>query len=263
MANRFNFTGRRRILESQAKVHVTKDAKPLKVILEQTFSSSSHYKPDDRVMLEAIRRTRRERQELGVIGNLKKDTTVEFAMFADGNEVYYRLSVVDPQTNRLKGMAKRLKDADREQKPTDLDPILPVALSQNEDELGHRFWMVRFTGSEGPTLVISSRKFASYEPVKSAEFRAFVWPEALRQVLTYAYIQCWDGFPSWAGKWKTFAEQMLGEPGAPEAEPQSPDGDYMMKTADWIDAVVRKFAIRFNLAAVTIKNLTRSEDGNV
>lgn len=263
MANRFNFTGRRRILESQAKVHVVKDAKPLKVILEQTFSASSHYNSDDRVMLEAIRRTRRERQELGLIGCLQKETMVEFSMFEDGNEAYYRLSVVDPQTNRLKGMAKRLKDADREQKPTDLDPILPVSLSQDEDELGNRFWMVRFTGSEGPTLVISRRKFASFEPVKSAEFRAFVWPEALRQVLTYAYIQRCYGFPQWEAKWKTFAEQMLGEPGAPDAEPQMPDENYMEETANWIDAVVRRFASRFNLASVTIKNLTRSEDGNV
>lgn len=263
MANRFNFTGRRRILESQAKVHVIKDAKPLKVVLEQTFSSSGYYKPDDRVMLEAIRRTRRERCEIGVIGSLQKETEIEFPMFADGNEAYYRLSVVDPQTNRLKGMAKRLTNADKEQKPTDLDPILPVALSQDEDELGSRFWMVRFTGSEGPTLIISSKKFASYEPVKSAEFKAFVWPEVLRQVLSHAFIQCWDGFPEWAVKWKVFSEQMLGEPGAPTAEPKVPDSTYMIKTTEWIDAVVRKFASHFNLASVTIKNLTRAEDGNV
>lgn len=263
MANRFNFTGRKRILESQAKIHVLKGVKPLKVVLEQTFSGSSIYTPEDRVMLEAIRRTRRERCELGSIGALQKNTEAEFKMFDDDMEVYFRLSVVDPQTNRLKGMAKRLKNADREQKPADLDPILPVALSQDEDELGSRFWMVRFNGSEGPVLVISGKKFSSYEPVKSADFRAFVWPEALRQVLTYAFIQSWEGFPEWSQRWKTYTSQMLGVLGAPENEPDSPDTEYMTNTARWIDTCVRRFAVVNNLSSVTIKNLTRTEDGNV
>lgn len=263
MANRFNFTGRKRILESQAKIHVLKETKPLKVIFEQTFSGASFYDCNDRVMLEAIRRTRKERCDLGTIGGLKKETPVEFRMFPDGKEVYYRVSVVDQSTKRLKGMAKRLTDADREQRPTDLDPILPVALSQDEDNLGSRFWMVRFSEGEGPVLVISSKKFASYEPVKSAEFRAFVWPEALRQVLSYAFMQCWESFPSWSEKWAIFATQILGVAGAPENEPESPDSTYMENTSNWIDETVRAFASRFNLSAITIKNLTSTEDGNV
>ena len=87
MAFRFNFTGRKRVLEAEAKVHVVKDAKPLKVVLEQTFSGKSIYSPDDIVMLEAIRRTKLRRFSLGTVGNLQHETIAEFPDFADGKEV--------------------------------------------------------------------------------------------------------------------------------------------------------------------------------
>ena len=59
MAFRFNFTGRNRVREAEAQIHVVKDVKPLKVVLEQTFSTSGRhiYDDNDIVMLEAIRRT--------------------------------------------------------------------------------------------------------------------------------------------------------------------------------------------------------------
>ncbi len=267
MAYRFNFTGRKRVLEAEAQIHVIKDVTPLTVRLEQTFSSSDRhfYDNNDIVMLEAIRRTKLRRFPLGTVGALQKNTIAEFPDFPDGKEVYYRLRIVDPVTHKLKGLAKTLKDADKEQKPSDLEPLLPVALSQPNDGLGNRFWMVRCDG-ESPELIISSKKFDSYEPVKSSEFRALVLPEVLREVLIYAFIHSASSSgrfpPEWAEKWETFVAVNLGVGGGPEPPPNGLDDNYIQKTLQWIDDAVRKFADNSRLSEIIIKNLTTTEESN-
>ena len=266
MAYRFNFTGRKRVLEAEAQIHVIKDITPLKVRLEQTFSSSSRhfYSDNDIVMLEAIRRTKLRRCFLGKVGELQKDTIAEFPDFSDGKEVYYRLRIVDPITHKLKGLAKTLKDADKEQTPADLEPLLPVALSQSDDGLGNRFWMVN-CDSESPVLIISSKKFDSYEPVKSPEFRALVLPEVLREVLIYAFIHSASSgsFPEWAEKWKIFVSVNLGVvDGRPDTPPDELDENYIQKTLRWIDNAVRQFADNSQLSTIFIKNLTTTEENH-
>ncbi len=263
MAFRFNFTGRKRVLEAEAKIHVIKDAKPLKVRLEQTFSGRSQYAPGDMVMLEAIRRTKLQRCSLGSIGNLQNDA--EFSAFPNGKEVYFRLRIIDPTTHRLKGLAKALKDADKEQIPTDIEPLLPVALSQPADGLGDRFWKMRLEQESDPVLIISSKKFSSYDPVKSVEFKALILPEVLRQVLAYAFILSSPSgdFPEWSAKWKTFVSINLGVDGCPEKCPGQDDLEsYISETSRWIDDACRAFARYINLSDAAIKNLTGTEDGN-
>ena len=145
-----------------------------------------------------------------------------------------------------------------------MEPLLPVALSQSEDNMGSRFWKVRLEQNNYPVLVISSKKFNSYEPVKSAEFKALVQPEVLRQVLTSAFILSapTGGFPEWAEKWRTYVSVNLGVRGCPEAAPSSVDESYITEVSKWIDDAVRSFADHFNLSSVSIKNLTTTEDGN-
>ena len=261
MAYRFNFTGRKRVLEADAKIHVVKDANPLKVVLEQTFSLRNLYDANDIVLLEAIRRTKLRRYNLGTVGELQQNVIAEFPGFSDGEEVHYRLRIVDPTTHKLNGLAKKLHDADKTQKPTDLESLLPVAFSQPSDGLGNRFWMVNYDNS-GPVLIISSKKFGSHEPVRSPEFKALVLPEVLREVLTYAFIHsALEGYPEWAENWKTFVAVNLGVGGCPE-EPRTLDDGYIRDVSQWIDDAVRAFADYTNISAISIKNLTVTEDGN-
>ena len=264
MAFRFNFTGRKRVLEAEAKVHVIKGAKHLKVRLEQTFSNKNYYSPSDIVVLEAIRRTKLRRYPLGTIGDLQSETIAEFPDFLDGKEVYFRLRVFDPATHILKGLAKNLRNGDCDQKPTDLEPLLPVALSQPDDTIGNRFWMVKLSQGSSPVLIISSNKFNSYEPVKSAEFKALVLPEVLREILIYAFIHSvpTGGFPDWSEKWRVFVGENLGVLGCPENPPDKFDESFITGTLQWVDDAVRAFADYTNLSSLTIKNLTNTEDGN-
>ena len=261
MAYRFNFTGRKRVLEADAKINVVKDASPLKVVLEQAFSHRNLYDAKDIVMLEAIRRTKLRRCKLGTIGELQQKMIAEFPGFSDGEEVYYRLRIIDPVTHKLKGLAKRLINAEKGNKPADIEPLLPVAFSQPDDGLGNRFWMIDYD-STGPVLILSNKKFGSHEPVKSPEFKALVLPEVLREVLTYAFIHsALEGYPEWAEKWKSFVAVNLGVVGGPE-EPKTFDESYIQDTLRWIDDAIRAFADYTNISAISIKNLTITEDGN-
>ena len=263
MAFRFNFTGRKRVLEAEAQIHVIKEDEPpgqpghLKVVLEQTFTSSGRhiYDKSDIVMLEAIRRTKLRRCSLGTVGELQKDTIADFPDFPNGKEVYYRLRIVDPVTHKLKGLAKTLKDADREQKPTDVESLLPVERSQDDDELGNLFWKVKFE-SEGPVLIISSKKFDSNELVKSPEFRALVLPEVLREVLIEAFIHSVpsSGDSEWVDNWKTFVAVNLGVEGGPENEPDALDENYIRETKRWIDDAGRSFADKYQLSTIERDN---------
>ena len=91
---------------------------------------------------------------------------------------------------------------------------------------------------------------------------ALVLPEALREVLTYAFIHsALEGYPEWADDWKTFVTINLGIGGAPE-EPKTLDESYIRDVSDWIDDAVRAFADYNHLSTISIKNLTVTEDGN-
>lgn len=258
MPQRFNFTGRKRILETQAKIHVIKEAKPLKICLEQTFANN--YSSDDIVIIEAIRRTKKERVPLGSVSQIAPQNAISFKSFQDGNEVFFRISVVDPLTNKLKGLAKRLRDADKNQNPSNVRSILPVALSQEEDEMGDCFWTLKYSEAN-PLLLLSSKKFSSFEPLKSAEFKALVWPEILRQILVYIYIIRWDDFPEWEEDWKKYVEENIGMPGAPV--PQSTFNDeYIGKVIDWIDQAVKMFAQHENLSSIVIPNFNTNGEND-
>lgn len=259
MAFRFNFTGRKRIKVEEAKIKVVKNATPLKIRLEQFFSSSPIYNADDEVLIDAVSSTRLERLSLGKIGELQRETSVEFKSFYDAKKVSFNIRVVDVKTKRLKGLAKKLKDSSRASTPADVESIFPVSLSHPEDNIGNRFWMLRLSDAEDPVLIISSKKFKGYEAVTSPEFKSLVLPEALRQILTYAFIQRWSNFPAWTEKWIKFIYEMSGNTNGPIESPTHLDDAYMEQTLLWIDDVIREFANYINLSDITIKNLTASE----
>lgn len=256
MAYRFNYTHRKRIREAQAIVRVLKGETPLRVTLEQTFSDG--YDAESNVVLEAIRRTKAQRIFLGKIKELERFCSIEFSDFVDSDGVYFRVKVLNSVSRKVEGLAKQLKDANEKRDPTDSESLLPVAFDQPEDNLGDRFWMVKCSDVQSPVLILSRRKFSGFSPVTSQEFQALVLPEVLRQILSFAYIQKWRDYPTWEIQWRRFVEERLGCPGAPSS-PETPDEEYMERTAQWIDDAVNCFSKRFNLKDITIKGLTNEE----
>lgn len=259
MAFRFNYTNRKKILTSDIEVRVLKATSPLKIYLHLDLSNYRDFGPTDIVVIEALCRTKAERVELGPLEKLNQEKmAVEFPEFSDGLDVHYRFKIIDSKTRRIKGLAEEIHNADRPPKPADLEPLFPISFAQPEDGLKERFWKVSFSEQNNPILLLSKEKFQSRDCVKSNEFKAFVWPQALRDVLVHAFVVGVAGNVSWQDKWKAYAVERLGADVPPDAKLFDEDSaTYLDSIEKWIDDVVALFSSHFALGAITIKNLTK------
>ena len=250
MAFRFNYTHRERILLSDVSVSVEHGSQPLKVYLVTQLGNYKTFMTSDRVVLEALRRTKSQRKEIGSVGELGEKKAVVFDEFPNGEDVYYRLKIVDSATPIIKGMAEKIQRADKPDRETPMEGILPVQFADPSDGLKEQLWGVSFSPS-GPVLLLTPGKIRNKECVKSQEFKALVWPQVLKTVLTYAFLVCGENTPEWAEDWKKFAEAK----GA--GSPPEWTGDNAIEIFDWINEVVANFSEYAHLGAVEIKNITK------
>ena len=260
MAFRFNYTDRRKINLSEVEIRTVPGEPRLTVYLACDFKAAK-YAAEDVLVVEAYRFTKAQRKELGALGSLANKTKIVFDAFADATQVKYRLKVVDPVTKKLKSLAKSVRPSDKPEQPSDLEPILPVAIADAEDGLGDAFWKVGFpAAANGPVLFLNGRQL-THESVKSNEFKALVWPAALADVLTEIVIRNASSYPSWAAKWMTFVNDVLGVGDAPEEwNPEKEEfASYVRTAADWIDSARCAFAAHFALRSVSIKGLTKED----
>lgn len=251
MAFRFNYTKREKILLSDVSVIVDHAAKPLKVFLTANLDGYKAFVPEDRVVLEALRRTKSQRVALGTVAELGEKKAVEFDEFPDGEDVYYRLKIVEAASPRIKGMAEEIHRADKPDKQTPMQGILPVQFAQPEDGLKEEFWRVAFQAT-GPVLLLSKEKLRNKECVKSPEFKALVWPQVFRNVLIRAFLASGKEPPEWAEDWKTFAEAK-GAGSPPEWQGEQSFDEIM----SWIDEAVANFTEHIHIGAVELKGITK------
>ena len=253
MAFRFNYTNRERIRLSDVSVSVEHSVKPLKVFLVAKLDAYKSFANNDRVVLEAIRRTKAQRKDLGTVAGLGEKKAVEFEEFPDGEDVYYRLKVVDANTPRIKGMAEKITRADKPDQQTPMQGIFPVQFADPADGLKEQFWKVYYSSS-GPVLLLAPEKVRNKDCVKTAEFKALVWPQALHNVLTYAFLICGDNPPEWAEDWAKFAEAR-GAGKAPEWT--TGESTNLREIHDWIEQAVACFSEFARLGSVEIKGITK------
>ena len=250
MAHRFNYTQRERIRLEHVSVSVAHDTSPLKVYLVAQLGAYKTFADNDRVVLEAIRRTKAQRKDLGLVSTLGEKKEVVFDEFSDGEDVYYRLKVVDAASPRIKGMAEEIHRADKPDPQTPMQGILPVQFADPTDGLKEQFWKIDFQ-STGPVLLLAPGKVRNKECVKTPEFRALVWPQAMRNILTFAYLICADDTPEWADNWGKFAEAK----GA--GKPPEWDEKNLLEIHEWIDQAVACFSEHARLNTVEIKGITK------
>ena len=260
MAYRFNYTKRKKIVLSDVEVRVASAVSPLKVFLVANLEDYGEFSPEDKAVLEAIRRTKSQRFELGPVSSLAGKRECSFPDFADGEDVYYRLKIVDATTRRIKGLAEEIHRADRPDKPLPLKSIFPVQWADPSDGIGDQFWSVSFSGSF-PVLLLSKSKFQNKDIVRFNEFKALVWPQALRNVLVHAFIVHSDIHPSWAEDWKTFVEGSLGAGALPDASDKDANPDlFFEETERWIETAVANFSRHAGLKTVEIAGLTKGQN---
>ena len=259
MAFRFNFTRRKKIRLADVEIRVKDGASPLTVFLVAALGGYRDFDPGDRAVLEALRLTKAQRIDLGLVSSLAAKREIVFDEFADAEDVHWRLKVVDAATRRIKGLAEEIRRADKPDKPTPLQSIFPVQWADPEDGLGDQFWGVSFKSNKAPVLLLAKGKLRGKDCVRSPEFKALVWPQALRNVLFHAFVVRADNLPDWVDAWRTFAETTLGAGAPPDLSDRVDDPQAMQEAVDWIDSAVAAFSRHFGLRTVELKGLSKGD----
>lgn len=251
-----NFTGREAIDRGLIEIACEKDVRPLKIYLKTKpgLKENPKFVGCD-VVLDAYLRTKAERAELGHLSDLAQSVEVVFKEFASGEDVQFRLKIVNPSDKKLTGIVSGLEIKEPKKPKDDFrkrKSLLPVNWASDGDNLNDRFWKVSFDGVR-PTLLIRKGKFTTLGDVNRPEFQALAFPDILREVLTYAFVVRFDNPPSWAVDWERLVEIIDGTP-RPELSTSENNRsvlqDYFEGTVKWIDAVSEKFAASCGLDGI-------------
>jgi hypothetical protein len=246
---RFNYTGRRKIPESDVGVHLT--VSPTGVVSFTLRLNLKNVLPPlpagCRLIVEAYDGPRFERFEFG---EAQEEMLVsrELTGFAATNPPLFRLKLVEPADprGRIAAHARAIRPTAGNE-PQNARSLLHVT-TRNLGQLVYRVELPE-DGHEFPTLVINETlarpddlgvRMLATHPV----FVSMVMPQAVRDVLTHIlFVERAEPEPddeSWRGKWISLAEQLAGD-AVPNAEDNT-------AARAWIEAAAEGLARQLQAA---------------
>lgn len=242
---KLNYTDRIRIPESkvQAKILPSEAAfeVDLSVIETLNFPSQAF------VIVEPYWRQQRLRISYGTIGKLTEPSIAKrnIGVFENPENVSLRIKIVDPKSGKILGEASNVSLVERGKKS--LLPVAPV-------DIAPECWRVVFDDDK-PVLEVDKNIGDWRQLVNSKEFRAFVYPAVVREILTY--ILCVrenydvdDG--SDFANWLKFGEHYAGKlSDATEGDNSNSSDKEEIKL--WIDQVIGGFARQCDAHQVAVE----------
>lgn len=235
---RLNFTKRRRILRDDVEIVLHEQTNP------PTFDAhlkleGYDFPPDARVFVEAYRQTTAARFDFGTVSVPVQPASTSLDEFDSPAAILFRVRVTATSGRKgiLLGVADRIRPQQPDEKP---DPRIPL-LPPKPDDLGEEVWRVEFSSS-ATYLVINNRLPDWKETTRDPNFRALVFPAAMRRILErILYIDEYtdtEDDHDWHSLWLRFASVLPGS----GPIPRNRDG-----YDDWIEDAVAAFARRTRL----------------
>ena len=239
MRRQFNYTYRKRILESKVNFRLLRDNHGKRYFDGNVDLTDLELPSAAKLYVEAFHGRSLARFDFGTVNQplVPADRSVEAVDFAD--RLTFRVKVVDESGvyGRILALAEAVdvellpfKDSGNRK------PLLPVSYSRSMEE---EIWRVRFLAT-GPVLEVNATIPGISAVVESDRvFAALVRPAALRAVLQQLLLvegmTLEDaGYGTWQGRWLLFAQGHLDAPLSPLAEAD--------EKVEWIDECVRRFA---------------------
>ncbi len=235
---RLNFTRRCRIHRDDIDIVLHGQASP------PTFDAHLnlehyHFPPDARVFVEAYRQTTVSRFGFGTVSAPRQPASTSLVEFESPAAILFRVRITATSGSNgiLLGVANRLRPREPNEKPAPRITLLPAM----PDDLGEELWRVEFD-STATYLVINSQLADWKETAKDPQFRALVFPAAMRLILErILYVdkhKTTDDDQDWHSLWLRFASTLPGSGPVPH------DAD---KYDEWIENAVAAFARRNRL----------------
>ena len=240
----FNYTNRRGLSRQQTQITLSsaKDAGDGVRTFDAQLDLPDKLPGDALVFVEAYRGSppARMRFKWGTVADPQPQADRRLKDFAnDARPPLFRVKVTDvsDRPGRLLANGSQIRPTDPDESPDTKRGILYTLWADNEGLV----WKVNFEYHEGPQLIIDESADPDKQLPYQKAFRALVYPEIIRQVLTRLLFGEDDGGAGeldddtldWPKRWLYFPRDSFGYAEAPpptSAEPQD--------KRDWIEEAV-------------------------
>lgn len=238
---RLNYTKRKKLLSKHVRIRLSPKAEEKARTFEADLQLPAGLPADAQVVVEAYRSSpaARMRFDFGTVGAVRPPPTEERRL-EDFDDVLppplFRVKVTDTagEPGKLLADAHQIRPIDPDEEPNRTRGILYISWKDNEGPV----WELELDDPRGPQLFIDKTADPHHELPGRIEFKALVYPEVIRRVLTWILFDgqgnSVDDPESWHGFWLLFPQRAFGF----SEQPPKTDSDDDTKFA-WIDAVVR------------------------
>jgi len=235
MKRTFNYTDRKRIERSDVRITLREERGGF--VFDASLNLSRYQFPRKAaVYVEAYRDNQWKQFDFGAIEKIIPQQKRDLTEFQSSAGLLFRVRVVMVSDRyKLIGEADRLPFV---KSGSEDDKRRHIIVPESSSSLGDLLWKLEMDG-EIPRLLVNSKALPTWESFATNDlFIALVYPEVLRQVLNK--IVNIDEFSEddedgWQSDWIKFAKT-FDDPG----ELPKANSDEMK---DWIDSVIRNFAI--------------------
>ena len=248
MQRTINHTGRRKIETNELQISMQQqDKHPPEFDVD--FSLDKNKLPGNAsIYIEAYQRNTLQRFYFGTVNQVVKPEIRVLDKLDLTSQMLFRIRIVDESdcVGRLVASADSLRPADDEQQRSSILPI-------RSKPLGEQTWKVVFETGGKPELYINSRIPSATNQLKTnPDFQSLIFPAALRQILMF-FLWNDDEGDSASNEWFRFAEEIAFE---------RPADDDPLSLMNWVDDVVERFSLRFELCSLLVGRLEGVNDGS-
>lgn len=242
MSRRFNYTGRRKLVRSDARirVHEAVGGNPQSFTADVKIPSDSKLDPQARVYVEAYIGASSMRFDFGTVAAIAPPNDCSLTEIDEGAPVLFRVRVVDETQNvgRLLASANGIRP-EGEEDGKHRKPLLPL----RSCDLGEEIWQLKYDADAGFELAVNSRVPDIMERLKSDSIlMGLVYPEVVRQIARRVWEEGSNAEDDadWLVDWKIWLEELLGRPVSMEDESE---------VDEIADDIARNFAARHKYAS--------------
>lgn len=238
MIRRFNYTGRRSISRSDVRVRL-RDLTSTPSFDVDLHLNRYEFPPDGRLVVEAYRQNSLMTFPWGTVRDPHPPEDRQLMSFSSPDAILFRLRIVESGgvASRLLAEVDQLRPISPDERDSNRESLLPL----KAEDLGEELWRLDF--HDRPLLLINLRVVDHKSFALSPQFRAFVYPAVLREILTWVLrVEDAEFDPDdesdWRALWVKFAEQLPGISDRPT------DGS---EVEAWIEEAVGAFARQHRL----------------
>ncbi|MCR4307997.1 MAG: hypothetical protein NUV80_05535 [Candidatus Berkelbacteria bacterium] len=247
MRRRFNYTGRKKILQRDISITLMQDESgSIGFCMDLTFQNYD-FPPDSHIWIEAYDKNSVERFDFGKVEDAAQSKREQkVSLFSGTDNFLFRVKIVDGEDrSKLLGLAKHVSPIGIREDNEPGQSLLKVGIKS----LDGRPWKLEYDAADYPTIYVDSDIEAGVSLARTNTFfQSVVFPSVMEDILRKIlveeeYTPSGDPEPEdiWKEGWLDFAASMPGNTKYPTDEDWSLD-----EKQNWIESSIVGFCRNSN-----------------